>query len=129
MPTSDSAQFGFYIIVATFIFLLGFHFLRWLRQQFFSPNMNDDNSKSFNAHIIDEISPRRSSQRQWQWDTLTPREMEVAQLAARGKRNSEIARDLHISVRTVETHLANIYGKLNVRSRAELGHLIRDLVD
>lgn len=86
-------------------------------------------SKTFSVHIIDEASPRPSSQRQWQWDNLTPREMEVARLAAQGQHNSEIARDLHISVRTVETHLANIYGKLNVRSRAELGHLIRDLVD
>lgn len=129
MPSPDSVQFGFYIIVGVFVSLLGFHFLRWLRQQFPSPNLSDDNSKSFNAHIIEEISSRPSSQRRWQWDTLTPREMEVAQLAAQGKRNSEIARDLHISVRTVETHLANIYAKLNVRSRTELARLIRDLVD
>lgn len=86
-------------------------------------------SKTFSVHIIDETSPRQSSERRWQWDTLTPREMEVAQLAAQGKRNSEIARDLHISTRTVETHLKHIYGKLDVRSRTELSRLIRDLVD
>jgi DNA-binding CsgD family transcriptional regulator len=86
-------------------------------------------SKMFSVHIIDETSPRKSSERRWQWDTLTPREMEVAQLAAQGQRNSEIARDLHISKPTVETHLKHIYRKLNIRSRTELSHLIRDLVD
>ncbi len=86
-------------------------------------------SKMFGVHIIDETSPRKSSERRWQWDTLTPREMEVAQLAAQGQRNSEIARDLHISKPTVETHLKHIYRKLNIRSRTELSHLIRDLVD
>ncbi len=86
-------------------------------------------SKTFSVHIVDETSPRQFSQRRWQWDTLTPREMEVAQLAAQGQRNSEIARDLHISKPTVETHLKHIYRKLNIRSRTELSHLIRDLVD
>jgi DNA-binding NarL/FixJ family response regulator len=129
MPSPDSAQFGFYIIVVAFMSLLGFHFLRWLRQQLSSPNMADDNVKSFSVHIVEGTPPHPSSQRQWQWDNLTPREMEIAQLAAKGKRNSEIAHDLHISVRTVETHLTNIYAKLGVRSRTELARLIHDLVD
>jgi DNA-binding CsgD family transcriptional regulator len=127
MPTPDSAQFGFYFIAGAFMAFIGFHFLRWVRRQFTSPKVIDDSSKSFSVHTIDETSPRPSSQ--WQWYNLTPREMEVARLAAQGRRNSEIARDLHISIRTVETHLTNIYAKLGVRSRAELGHLIRDLVD
>ena len=111
------------------VVLVGLGLILFLNRRF-NPNKGSEHgSKIFGVHIIDETTPRQSSKRRWQWDTLTPREMEVAQLAAQGKRNSEIARDLHISVRTVETHLANIYGKLNVRSRAELGHLIRDLVD
>jgi DNA-binding NarL/FixJ family response regulator len=55
--------------------------------------------------------------------------MEIARMVAQGSRNSEIARDLHITVRTVETHLYNIYEKLDVRSRVELARAIRDLVD
>jgi DNA-binding NarL/FixJ family response regulator len=48
---------------------------------------------------------------------LTPREEEVAQLAARRLSNQAIATRLVVSVRTVETHLANVYAKLGIRSR------------
>jgi DNA-binding SARP family transcriptional activator/DNA-binding CsgD family transcriptional regulator len=51
---------------------------------------------------------------------LTRREREVRELAAKGLAAKEIAEQLVISERTVETHLANIYRKLGVRSRVEL---------
>jgi ATP/maltotriose-dependent transcriptional regulator MalT len=51
---------------------------------------------------------------------LTPRELAVARLVARGHTNRETARTLVITEKTVEHHLANIYGKLGVRSRTEL---------
>ncbi len=50
---------------------------------------------------------------------LTEREREVLALAARGRTNKQIGYDLTISDRTVQNHLANIYGKLNVQSRTE----------
>ncbi len=53
--------------------------------------------------------------------SLTPREREVAALAAAGLHSPEIARQLVISVRTVETHLTNAFGKLGIHRRAELG--------
>jgi DNA-binding NarL/FixJ family response regulator len=52
-------------------------------------------------------------------DQLTERELEVLKLAAKGMSNREIATALSISVRTVQTHLANIFGKLQVGSRTE----------
>ena len=52
-------------------------------------------------------------------EPLTTRELEVLHLVVQGARNSEIGQRLSISVKTVETHLTSIYGKLGVQSRAE----------
>ncbi len=53
-------------------------------------------------------------------DGLTPREVEVLELLAQGYMNPEIAERLVISVRTVETHRANIQRKTDIKTRAEL---------
>ncbi|MGH3701965.1 MAG: ATP-binding protein [Pseudonocardiaceae bacterium] len=53
-------------------------------------------------------------------DELSPQEAAVAQLAQVGRTNREIAEQLHLSVKTVETHLGHIYQKLNIRSRWQL---------
>lgn len=53
-------------------------------------------------------------------DILTPRERETLQLLAEGRKTREIAGDLNVSVKTVETHRKNIMDKLDVRSIAEL---------
>jgi len=62
--------------------------------------------------------------RQWTgdtlFDTLTPREREVLQLIGEGYTNSEIAKRLSISVKTVETHRAQLRRKLNIHDRAGL---------
>lgn len=50
---------------------------------------------------------------------LTQRETEVLQLLAEGKSNRDIAQSLFLSVRTVEAHLQNLYGKLAVNTRTE----------
>jgi DNA-binding NarL/FixJ family response regulator len=54
--------------------------------------------------------------------SLTSRELEVAQLLSVGKSSKEIGDVLNITVRTVETHRANIMRKLNVHSVTELLH-------
>jgi len=51
---------------------------------------------------------------------LTPTERQVAELAAEGRSNKEIARVLHVTVSTVEAHLSRAYAKLGVRSRSQL---------
>jgi len=50
---------------------------------------------------------------------LTPREVEVLRLIARGLDNTAIAQELVLTKRTVQNHISNIYGKLNVASRTE----------
>ncbi|MDQ6833694.1 MAG: tetratricopeptide repeat protein [Chloroflexota bacterium] len=50
---------------------------------------------------------------------LTARETEILHLIAAGKRNREIASTLHLSVRTVERHITNLYRKSDVRGRAD----------
>lgn len=52
-------------------------------------------------------------------EALTEREIEVLEFTARGFRTKEVAAELGIGVRTVETHLRSIYDKLHVRSRVE----------
>ncbi len=53
-------------------------------------------------------------------DGLTEREVEVLRMIALGHTNAEIATELYLSVRTVETHRAHIQQKLRVGSRSEL---------
>ncbi len=57
--------------------------------------------------------------------TLTRPEREIARMAAQGLTDKEIAATLVVSVRTVETHLAAAYRKLDIRSRRELSDLLR----
>jgi two-component system response regulator NreC len=62
---------------------------------------------------------------------LTERELDVLRLIALGHTNNEIAAQLYLSVRTVETHRAHIQQKLGMSSRAELVRyaLDNDLID
>ena len=53
-------------------------------------------------------------------EPLTDREEEVLLTVARGRTNSEIADDLHISLSTVKTHLASLMTKLGARNRVEI---------
>jgi DNA-binding CsgD family transcriptional regulator len=57
-------------------------------------------------------------------DSLTGREREIAELAARGLSKREMADCLDVSVRTVGNHLNHIYGKTGTSSRAELAVLL-----
>jgi DNA-binding CsgD family transcriptional regulator len=64
------------------------------------------------------VHPRRVTLRGV--EALTASELRVARLAGEGLTNREIAQELFVTTRTVEGHLTQVYGKLGLRSRAEL---------
>jgi DNA-binding CsgD family transcriptional regulator len=57
---------------------------------------------------------------------LNPRELEVLEHLARGRRNRQIAEELSISENTVKFHVANVLSKLGAGSRGEAGAIARD---
>ncbi|MGB8265836.1 MAG: AAA family ATPase [Candidatus Velthaea sp.] len=71
------------------------------------------------TNVAPDASRRRGE------STLTTRESEIARLVANGKSNREVAEALVISERTVETHVASIYGKLGVTNRKDLVALLK----
>lgn len=63
------------------------------------------------------VATRLMTQRHSAEQQLTPREREVLLAVSAGRSNRDIARTLYVSEGTVKTHMTNIFGKLNVRSR------------
>jgi DNA-binding CsgD family transcriptional regulator len=64
------------------------------------------------------------SQRAGTLARLTPQELQVALRVAAGASNQEAATELFVSPKTIEFHLANVYRKLQLRSRSELARAI-----
>ena len=65
---------------------------------------------------------KKSSGEEGRRHRLTPRQLEIIQLLAEGKSNKEVATILNISVKTAETHRANIMLKLDLHSITDLVH-------
>jgi DNA-binding CsgD family transcriptional regulator len=81
-------------------------------------------AKTLESNVREELAalgsrPRRTHLRGP--DSLTPSERRVAALAGEGSTNREIAQQLFVTIKTVETHLSRVYAKLGIASRAELG--------
>ncbi len=72
--------------------------------------------------VLDAFSDRPEASSDPELDLLTGREHEVMLLIARGYLYKDIAARLHISVRTVETHVSNVLRKLQLSNRNELTH-------
>ena len=74
---------------------------------------------SMTQALIKDLSPRTATDKPPQMP-LTPREIEVLRLIARGQTNRQIAKTLSLSIRTVDTHRANLMNKLYANSREDL---------
>lgn len=77
------------------------------------------------ARVLDKLSRREAWMRELR-SVLTPREIEVVHMVARGTRNKEIAEKLFITEGTVKVHLHHIYEKLQVTSRVQLIRLAQE---
>jgi DNA-binding CsgD family transcriptional regulator len=69
----------------------------------------------------------RSGHPRFGWESLTETGLAVADLAARGHTNREIADRLVVSPHTVDSHVRHIYGKLDISSRVALTRVILEL--
>ena len=78
-------------------------------------------SPSISENVLEGyISGRKKLKSKTSWDTITQREREVLKLLGEGYQNKEISDMLHISVKTVEKHRANIMNKLDLHNAAAL---------
>lgn len=80
---------------------------------YISPGISDQVMEGF-------LSNRKRLKEKTSWDTVTQREREVLKLLAEGHSNKEIGDLLHISVKTVEKHRANLIDKLDLHNVAQL---------
>ncbi len=72
------------------------------------------------TYLQPELGARLAAEPQEAGDELSEREIEVLRLIALGHTNNEIAEQLYLSVRTVESHRAHIQQKLRLTTRSEL---------
>jgi len=78
-------------------------------------------SPSISENVLEGyLSGRKKLKSKTSWDTITQREKEVLKLLGEGYQNKEISDMLHISVKTVEKHRANIMNKLDLHNAAAL---------
>ena len=82
------------------------------------------------AHHVAEMLSKQSAERNRCYDGLTPRELQMLAMIARGQVAKEIAHELRISEKTVRNHVSNIYRKLGIfdRSQAVLYAIKKGLV-
>jgi DNA-binding NarL/FixJ family response regulator len=79
-------------------------------------------SEKMSADLLETFSGRRAGTESSPVEKLTDREFEVFQLVGQGRGTRDIAEKLHLSVKTVEVHRANIKAKLKLKSASELIH-------
>lgn len=75
--------------------------------------------QKISKELLNRIQKRELPTNKHQIETLSEREMDVLKRIGQGFGNAEISDQLHISMNTVKTHVANIFQKLNVSSRTQ----------
>jgi len=119
IPVAFGRMLGERLKRARYVELAGDDHFSWV-----SPSIDEQIDRIFEFIGVPGGGPRVSAV--WEpWAVLTPSERRIVGLAQRGLTNTEIARQLTLSPRTVENHLARAYQKLGVRSRTELALLNR----
>ncbi len=120
MAASDSSQ----LIILSLIAALSVVYAIWTRiySRRARPPSNVPPIK------IISISPDRDkSERLSLWNALSVREKEIVRLASEYWSDDEIARELHLSVRTVQNHLQHAREKLHIHSRHEFKYFVQQL--
>jgi len=77
-------------------------------------------SQKMASRILDAFSGRRAAGNRAPLERVTDREFEILQLIGRGKNSHEIAKDLHLSVKTVDTHRTHLKEKLKLKNSLQL---------
>ena len=76
-------------------------------------------SPSVTRRLVEEFARQPSGASPASLNDLTPRELEVLKLLARGLSNAEIAAELFVEASTVKSHVASILAKLGLRDRVQ----------
>lgn len=90
-------------------------------QRYLSPKLSEQAINTYIRYVQEAKSGELDV-----FETLTPRQRQVLLLAAGGKTNAQIAEQLSISVRTVESHRLNMMRKLGLRSQIDLARFAMD---
>jgi len=79
-------------------------------------------SPAIARHLVRNLMPKKPIDKSETQISLTPREVEVLGLIAKGFTNNEVSRLLNISTQTVPVHVRNIYFKLQAKNRSEAAY-------
>ncbi|HTS24028.1 MAG TPA: response regulator transcription factor [Casimicrobiaceae bacterium] len=80
--------------------------------------------RGYATHAVEKLLQRETAAKDLA-DTLTPRELQVARMTARGLRNKVIAQKLAISEGTAKLHLHHVYHKLDIEGRVALAQYLQ----
>ncbi len=122
MPAPESWSPVAYVLIGVVLVLLFLGLRRWVHRPA-SPRTFQVRQVNVQLRDKEEDEDENPSSA---WDSLTPREREIAILAAQGYTNKQIADELMIAPDTVKTHIRNILRTLGLRSKADLRVYWRD---